>query len=192
MSQWDNPTFDLDGSGTFVPLEWDPTPVPAGRPSRRRRLITVSAAVVLILISATLGGLAYHESRSAQHWQDVARTRAAEVATVDAELAQAHTTIAKVQVEQASLDQQVSSLTSQLSDSSAQNTTLQQELSNASNTAQSLQQCIDATNKFNSDANSFGGLFDFGSLQKESKNATETCRAAESANQNPSSAQNNG
>lgn len=183
MSQWDHPTFDLDRSGTFVPLEWDPPPVGVARPSRWRQMVTVTAALLLLVASGAMGWLAYRNHQSAQHWRQLDQTRAAQITQLTAELQQANATVRTVDGQLNQLKAQVSGLQSQLSSSSTQNSNLQQELSNAGSVAGNLQQCIDATNHLNSDANSFGSLFDFGSVQKESKNVDQTCKAAESADQ---------
>ncbi|HWE53891.1 MAG TPA: hypothetical protein VG435_00160 [Acidimicrobiales bacterium] len=192
MTQWDHPTFDLDGSGTFVPLEWDPAPVPTSRPSPRWRIISVGAAAVLLLASGAMGWLAYHNDRTAQQWRHLEQAKAAQVAVLSSEIQQANTTTQQVNVQLTQLHSEITSLKSQLSSSTAQNSTLQQQLSNAGTVAGNLQQCIDATKKLNSDANSFTSLFDFGSIDKESKNANQTCQAAESANQGLQSNLQNG
>ena len=192
------PWPDRTGSGTFVPLSWVP-PEPGPVPRRRlRRALAASAAVVLVAAAGGLGYLAYRNDQSARRWRDLEQAQAARAAALTAQLRTANVRIVTLNsqlgtlnAEAGSLQNQLSSVADQKEKAVDQETVLHQLLAAAGSVADDLQQCINATNQFDSDLNAAvnsGQLSQITALQQEAAQVDGTCNQAETANQQLQSA----
>ena len=192
------PWPDRTGSGTFVPLSWAPPgPVPAPR-RRLRRFLAASAAVLLLAAAGGMGYLAYRNDQSARRWRNLEQAQAARAAALTAQLHTANGRIVTLNAQVGTLNAETGSLQSQLSSVADQKekavdqeTVLHQLLAAAGTVADDLQQCINATNQFDSDLNAAvnsGQLSQITALQQEAAQVDQTCNQAETANQQLQSA----
>ena len=204
-TQWQEPAWSPEaappvyapGTETYPPA-WTPEMVaPTARRSRWRWLIA-AAIVALIGTSGGLGWLAWHNDQASVRWRNLEQVRAAQLAAVQTQLRTANSRIGALNGQLSAVNGQVTALQGQLSTVADQKekvvdqeTALQQLLSSASTVADDLQQCITATNQFDSDFTQALTNFEFkklNALQSEAQQVDNTCNAAESANQQLQSA----
>lgn len=132
---------------TFIPLDWSPPPVPEG--SRPRRWLRRLAAIGILVLLATSGGLAWlawDEHGMAQRNEALVHVQAAQLKVLRSQAAQ------------------VQALKSQVANN-------QQLLSSADTVAGELQACIDASGPASNDI--------FGFLSDANKKADSICNTAE-------------
>ena len=192
------PWPDRTGAGTFVPMPWPPQE-PTSAPRRRlRRWLAATSAVLIVAAAGGLGYLAYRNDQSARKWRDLEQAQAARAAALTAQLRTANARIVTLNSQVGSLNAEAGTLQNQLSSVADQKekavdreTVLHQLLAAAGTVADDLQQCITATNQFDSDLNAAvnsGQLSQVSALQQEAAQVDGTCNQAESANQQLQSA----